>query len=243
MKLMLCSNYHAHPLFKEISSNAAAAELGPVLNNLWDKQVMETYFEDFLKGATLPNDGGYVLHLEERASSSIESVFTRYGEEKEIRHIHVPLAYSPEDCLLYPDKVACIVLHGGNTFNISSYIHEKGWYEFIIDKVQNQNVPYIGYSAGAIMATPFVLSAMWADPLGANFLKDVNNFCGFGFVDFFVKPHDESYMVMPRYIRQFKDFSEIFGHKFYSIGEYGAIIINDDKISVFDVTDLDKVDI
>lgn len=242
MKLLLCSNYHANPNFQMMMDDPEK-RFEKELNEMWEPHIMKAYYEDFMSGAYLPNaietDNKYVLHIHEGSECFARTEYTKYGDEV-IKHIHVNTGYGPHDTLLKPDNIACIVVHGGNTFNISRDIHQNGWYEFIFKKVFEQEIPYVGYSAGAIMATPFVLSAMWADAISPNVLKDVNNLCGFGFVDFFIKPHDDSYLTVPRYAKQFKDFGEIFGHDFYSIGEFGAILIDGENSVFSEITKISK---
>lgn len=124
-------------------------------------------------------------------------------------------------------KTKCIIMNGGNTFHISQLIHHRGWFDFIKDLVENHNIPYIGYSAGAIMATPTVFTAQWADIIPRNFEYDEESWSGFDFVDFFIKPHSDYYL--PKYTTSFKNFSIMNGKDFYCIYEIGAIVIDEDE--------------
>lgn len=123
------------------------------------------------------------------------------------------------------DDIDCIVVYGGNTFEISYCMHQNGWYDYIKDAVQNRKVNYIGYSAGAIMATPTVLTAQWADPMKDIYVSEKEYIEGFGFVPFCLKPHSDSYL--PNYYQYFKAFTMLSGLDMNCIYEHGMVLFDE----------------
>lgn len=237
MKIMLCSNDHSliKPNLKELEGYGLSKEDFNGNDKCWCDEVNKAYFEEFLAECTR---NGYALHLNEGSGNT--SMYSENYDGRKINHVSVHISYRPEDCIWDMDNIKCIIVHGGNTFSISNQIQMNGWFQLITKLVDN-GIPYIGYSAGAIMATPLMLSAQWADSANVGFFKDVRNLQGFGFVPFFVKPHANSYMQTPYYVKQFKSFGDLFGGKFLAIYEYGAVIVRDGNTTLYDTVDIDKL--
>lgn len=118
----------------------------------------------------------------------------------------------------------CIIVKGGNTFNICCLFHKNGWFNIVKEAVQENGSHYIGYSAGAIMATPTIMTAQWADTITNDFICNTRFRNGFGFVPFCLKPHSDSYL--PDYYQYFKAFSMTTGLEMECIYETGAVIVD-----------------
>lgn len=118
------------------------------------------------------------------------------------------------------------VIPGGNTFQIASIMQNNGFYDVIKELAQIGKI-IVGTSAGAIIMSPTILTAQWADKIGES-IDTLKTMDGIGLVNFMVKPHSEWYF--PRYTTTFQNFSTIKKKKFECIGDDGGIVINDDKM-------------
>ena len=63
--------------------------------------------------------------------------------------------HAAEDRLAAIRSVEAIVVGGGNTFHLLSHLHETGLLDVIRERV-NAGVPYIGWSAGSVVACPTI---------------------------------------------------------------------------------------
>lgn len=118
-----------------------------------------------------------------------------------------------------------IFLDGGNTFEISNALQRYGVYK-ILKAFSKKGGVIAGQSAGAIMCTPTILSAMWAD---ANTVEDeIPSYNGLNLVNFCLKPHSQSYL--PRYTDEFQRFCDITQREFKCIPDGGAIIVEGDHM-------------
>lgn len=163
----------------------------------------------------------------EGGKNGIEQYYVTIGKERvEIAKINLN---TPADSIkmLLLEKIRnarCIIVEGGNTFNICYLFHKNGWFNIVKEAVQENGSHYIGYSAGAIMATPTVMTAQWADSITNNFICNTRFRNGFGFVPFCLKPHSDSYL--PDYYQYFKAFSMTTGLEMECIYETGAVIVD-----------------
>lgn len=200
---------------------------------IWTEEQRKIYNDVLAKGE---KDYTIVEFIE----SPDRSYYTRKSKngDRTVRSITIPLGRKFSTCgkvLLNNIKNAtCFVVHGGNTFDISYLIHFNGWYDFIKEMVLENGINYIGYSAGAIMATPIVLTAQWADKMTDEFLACEEYSKGFGFVPFCVKPHSDSYL--PNYYQYFKAFSIASGLDMECIYEEGTILFDEKKKEIVNKT-------
>lgn len=129
------------------------------------------------------------------------------------------------------NNLNCVIVEGGNTFTISAYMHKNGWFDFIKNAVNN-GTSYIGYSAGAIMATPTVLCAQWADNMDGEFFENAQAYSqGLGLVDFVLKPHSDFYM--KNFLQLFLSFAILLKKRMYCIYEEGAVYIENGKEELY----------
>jgi len=87
-----------------------------------------------------------------------------------------------EDKIEVINKSECIVVGGGNTFQLLNLIYETGIYNVIKEKVNN-GCPYIGWSAGSNIACPTISTT---NDMPIVFPK---TFQAFGFINFQINPH------------------------------------------------------
>lgn len=200
-------------------------------HKLWESKLTEKYHTAMYGGE---NDS-YILDFYEGMSKKIRKEEFQY-KNKKIYYFYIPITKRigeiETDILEQLDFATCIVVEGGNTFNISYLLHTNGWFDFIKEKVNN-GANYIGYSAGAIIATPTVMTAQWADFLSEKFVCNPQYKEGFGFVDFCLKPHSDSYL--PNYYRYFKAFVITEELPMKCIYENGAVVIEDGKPSEYGI--------
>lgn len=120
-----------------------------------------------------------------------------------------------------------VTIPGGNTFEISKWMQENGYYD-LVKKAAEMGKVIFGTSAGAIMMSPTIMSAQWADPMEP-FINEIPTTNGLNFVPFLIKPHSEGYF--PEYHKRFQDFCDKEEKTFECIGDGGCIIINGDEIT------------
>ena len=118
------------------------------------------------------------------------------------------------------------VVDGGNTYEIAFFLRINGWMDIIRDAVLNKGCHYIGYSAGAIIATSDIDTAQWADGRPSYITDEYLE--GIGLVDFIIKPHADYYM--KRCKKQFKRYALEKQKDFYCIYNEGWVIVEGDKI-------------
>lgn len=192
---------------------------------LWDSKLTKKYNTALYEG----DKDSFIIDFYEGMAKDIKKEEFQY-KNKKIYYFYIPLTVRTREVkknvMEQLNSVTCIIVEGGNTFNISYLLHTNGWFYFIKDKVNN-GVNYIGYSAGAIMATPTVMTAQWADYLCDKFVYNPQYKEGFGFVDFCLKPHSDAYL--PHYYKFFKAFSITQELPMKCIYENGAIIVEDGK--------------
>lgn len=190
----------------------------------WDKSLCAKY-DELLCGK---KENPVIISLYESKDAKFTSYKDIMDDSTEITCYSISLGTNvadiPVDLLnLLEEKLTCIIVHGGNTFDISYLAHKNGWHIYIKNMVKNFDVNYIGYSAGAILATPSILSAQWADSMTKEFLNNSKYSDGLGLVDFSLKPHSDSYL--PNYYQYFKAYSLLQNKPFLCIYEMSAVVV------------------
>lgn len=194
------------------------------LNIITYDKIVNQYYKKFT------NDCDYVLEFIDSFRKGIR-VSTRKSLGRKVYRYSISVVSNIDQFSidfikeLFRSKVV-IIVHGGNTYDISMNLHRNGWFFLIKVLMERYNAVYIGYSAGAIMATPDINTAQWAD-IKSKDLKEEEE-VGFGFVDFLIKPHYGRF-----YERLYYDFL-LYAQKhkkdMYLIEEYGSIIVDGENI-------------
>lgn len=196
---------------------------GVVTNPLWTKAAIKVY-DSIICDSSKSN---VIVSFSEFSLTPIDFRYTLIGVEP-VKMIEVNLNTKIEDVepnlLREIETARCIIVNGGNTFNISYLFHTNGWYNIVWKAVKYNHSHYIGYSAGAIMATPTVMTAQWADSITNGFLENRKFQKGFNFVDFCLKPHSDSYL--PDYYQYFKSFSISHNLPMKCIFENGVVTVD-----------------
>ncbi len=81
------------------------------------------------------------------------------------------------------ENAKAIIIGGGNTFKLLKIIQENNLIEVISNKVINENMPYIGWSAGTNMACPTIRTT---NDMPVVEPKDMN---GLNLIPFQINPH------------------------------------------------------
>ncbi len=122
------------------------------------------------------------------------------------------------------DKINLIYVCGGNTFHLLEELRTSGLDKDII-KMVNNNVFYIGASAGSILASPTIEIARPWDYNDRN-LKDLN---GLNLIDFTIVPHytDKEEII----VKKMEDRLRI---EVKRITDDQAILVVDNKVEIID---------
>jgi dipeptidase E len=145
-------------------------------------------------------DGGYLTHageaIREVAGGRKRAVFIpyagvtiRWGDyTQKVQGVFSPLgievasAHSAEDPAALVAQAEIIVVGGGNTFNLLKCCRELGLLPLITRRVQ-AGAPYIGWSAGANLASPTICTTNDMP------IVDPGGFDALGLVSFQLNPH------------------------------------------------------
>ena len=145
-------------------------------------------------------DGGYLTHageaITEVAGGRKRAVFIPYAGvtiswddyAKRVQGVFSPLdievasAHSADDPAALVAQAEIIVVGGGNTFNLLKCCREAGLLSLIASRVK-AGVPYIGWSAGANLASPTICTSNDMP------IVDPGGFDALGLVSFQLNPH------------------------------------------------------
>ncbi|CAB1057207.1 Alpha-aspartyl dipeptidase Peptidase E (EC [Olavius sp. associated proteobacterium Delta 1] len=103
----------------------------------------------------------------------IQAVFSEIGYE--VNSVH-----RESDALMNADAV---LVGGGNTFNLLKQCQDRNLMESIKDRVLNDNIPYIGLSAGTNLACPTIRTTNDMP------IIEPRSFNALGFIPFQINPH------------------------------------------------------
>ncbi len=84
------------------------------------------------------------------------------------------------------DSVDVVFVSGGNTFYLLQESQKTGFIKIIQEKVEN-GLPYIGSSAGSVIAGPDLEPILGID--NVELAPELNGYTGYNLVDFCVLPH------------------------------------------------------
>lgn len=91
-------------------------------------------------------------------------------------------AHEAADPLAEIARTECIIVGGGNTWQLLKECRERGFLEAIPKRVR-EGVPYMGWSAGANMSCPTIATTNDMP------IVDPRGFAAFGLIDFQINPH------------------------------------------------------
>lgn len=142
----------------------------------------------------------------------------------------VPEARSRDDTARQLDTVDALFVSGGNTFHLLHVLRSTGADTLIVERVR-AGLPYIGASAGAVVAGPDILPASLVDdPAETAPLESTR---GLGLVDVVVIPHADGIVtgreVIDRTRARFAD-----RYPLVFIDDDQALVVSDDARSVVD---------
>lgn len=120
----------------------------------------------------------------------------------------------------------CIVVCGGNTYYLLSKLKESHYFEFISNKI-DEGIPYIGISAGSVVATNNIEYIQCMDENDCH----ISDFKGFGWIEGILLPHFDEKEETKRIVES----ERASGHTVYTISDEQAVLINDENISIITV--------
>ena len=122
-----------------------------------------------------------------------------------------------------------IFVAGGNTFYLLEWAQKSG-FDTVISELVKKGKPYIGSSAGAVIAGPDIESvAEFDDPKEARLTATE----GFGFVDFVILPHYKKEKNNLQYEKVMGEFGS--RYSFMPISDNQAIFVMNGKVEIVEV--------
>jgi len=120
-----------------------------------------------------------------------------------------------------------IFVEGGNTFYLLKAIRETG-FDKIVKKLTENNVVYVGSSAGAVVAGPDIWPIRFIDDPSKAKLK---SFKGLNLVGFVPLPHFGNKKYSKPYTKVMEDLKKT-GYKYVKIREGGAAFVKNGKVKM-----------
>jgi dipeptidase E len=118
-----------------------------------------------------------------------------------------------------------IFVNGGNTFFLLDCMRKAG-FEKALKKLLSEDKLYVGVSAGGIVVTPNIAIAA-VEPGDANNVG-MQDFTGLDVVNFEFSPHVPD-MVSYESVEKY---SKTTRNKIYSVNDYAAVLVQDNKVSI-----------
>ncbi len=133
---------------------------------------------------------------------------------------HDEAAQAIKDC-------ECLCLSGGNTFYLLQELKRTGLADLIVERTQG-GMPYIGESAGAMVACPNIEYSQIMDD--RTMASDLDDCTGMGLVDFYVLPHNGEFP----FVEATAEITRIYGSELnlLPINNAQAIVVGDDGVAV-----------
>ncbi len=126
------------------------------------------------------------------------------------------------------DNIDMIFVAGGNTFYLLQEARKSQFDEIIIE-LTNKGIPYIGSSAGSLLAGPSVEIALDID--NQNDAKELESYDGLGLVDFIVLPHWDDDRFRPL-IESNLEKSLDRGYRTIKLTDQQAVLVNGDNVEI-----------
>lgn len=132
------------------------------------------------------------------------------------------------------DQVDVIYIEGGNTFYLLEKAQQSGFIEVIRDYVLNQGKPYIGTSAGSVIAGPDLTPTKNLDNVRK--APNIQGYDGFNLVNFVLLPHWGSKSFRELYLNQRLDFAYTKDqHPLVVLTDYQYVHVKDGMNQIIDV--------
>lgn len=125
-----------------------------------------------------------------------------------------------------------IHIEGGNTYYLLQKIHESNCASVIVDLVTD-GVPFIGCSAGSIVAGPDIYPIRHTDPLKE--FRKLNSYEGLGLVDFIILPHWGQPHCKDLYLGSRIKFNYNEDHKLVFLTDNQYIYVEDEWMKLIDI--------
>lgn len=129
----------------------------------------------------------------------------------------------------------CLCVSGGNTFFLLQELKRNGLLDLIKQKVQD-GMPYIGESAGAIIACPDIACNQIMDD--KTVATELTDYSGMGLVDYYVLPHNGEFPFVETTAQTIK----VYGEKINLIplNNSQAVVVEGKKSAVLTEESLSK---
>lgn len=123
-------------------------------------------------------------------------------------------------------KYDVIYVCGGNTFSILNRMRIAGADEFIKNAMKNQDILYVGVSAGSIIAGPNIAIAGWGSEGDKNEIG-LEDLTGLGLTEISIFPHFKAYLKP-----EVEEFRTIAHYPVIELTDEQAVFINDEDHQV-----------
>lgn len=132
------------------------------------------------------------------------------------------------------DQVDAIYVEGGNTFYLLQQAQQSGFIEVIRDYVINQGKPYLGTSAGSVIAGPDITPTKNLD--NSSKAPTIKGYEGFNLVNYVILPHWGSDSFRESYLNQKLDFAyRKDQHPLLVLTDYQYAYVKDGVTQIIDV--------
>lgn len=187
----------------------------------------KNFYKAFKSLLNKPIEKVIVLFIPTASARSNEEMFFVRKTQKEFIDVGIKekniIWFNADSKQHFNQKFDCIVVCGGNTYYLLSKLKESKYFDFIKSKVE-RGIPYIGISAGSVIATNDINYIKCMDDNDC----DLNDFKGFSWLDGFLIPHykenDE--------IKDIAVLRKMYRQKVYTISDEQAVLISDHKITI-----------
>lgn len=126
-----------------------------------------------------------------------------------------------------------IYVSGGNTFYMLQESQKTGFVDYVRQRV-NSGTPYIGTSAGSILAGPDIYPTHHLDNMDQ--APDLKGCEGFGLVDVVIFPHWGSNSFKKRYLEAQLEHAYAYGHKYILLNDQQYLHAKDDWYQIVEVS-------
>lgn len=124
--------------------------------------------------------------------------------------------------------VDVVLVEGGNTFYLLEQMRKSG-FDGLLDELLDNNVIYVGSSAGAVVAGPNIEPVKYFDD--PKYAPSLRSYEGLGLVDFLILPHYEESKHMQEYETAMKDCQKL-GMPYQLLTNEESILVEGDTWKV-----------
>lgn len=141
---------------------------------------------------------------------------------------------TPEEIEKAVKDIGAIFVAGGNTYYLLSHVRKSG-FDKIITRLVNEGIPYIGSSAGAILAGQSIETSL-DDP---SITPELTNYSGLNLCSISVRPHWGSEYFEEQYEREYKRLYSL-GKSMMLLADSEYLVVEDGKITLQSVSPKEK---